>query len=341
MAGVAKNFCSPENVDSFYESCHLCPRNCGAPRTAGPAGFCQEPARVRAGVACLHFGEEPPITVHGGSGTIFISGRNLGCAFCQNYQISQQGMGADLSPKDFAKVCLALEAAGAENINIVTGSHTVPAIVAGLTEARLQGMSLPICWNSSAYEKVEVLQQLKGLVDIWLPDFKTINPETSAALFQAKDYPQRAQESILFMVENSPLKLQQMKGRDKMLRGVIVRHLFLPGHFEDTLLTLEWLKKHVDEKAYLSLMSQYTPVPFVEEAEKLARRQNQLSALENRLVSQEEFQDLQDILAAFDFKYLFYQELVEDTEWLPDFNRVQPFSYELAKPVWHWREGFV
>ena len=341
MAGVAKNFCSPENIDSFYESCHLCPRNCGAPRTAGPAGFCQEPARVRAGVACLHFGEEPPITVHGGSGTIFISGCNLGCAFCQNYQISQQGMGADLSPKDFAKVCLALESAGAENINIVTGSHTVPAIVAGLTEARLQGMSLPICWNSSAYEKVEVLQQLKGLVDIWLPDFKTINPETSATLFQAKDYPQRAQESILFMVENSPLKLQQMKGRDKMLRGVIVRHLFLPGHFEDTLLTLEWLKKHVDEKAYLSLMSQYTPVSFVEEEEKLARRNQRLSALENRLVSQEEFQDLQDILAAFDFKYLFYQELVEDTEWLPDFNRVQPFSYELAKPVWHWREGFV
>lgn len=341
MAAVAKNFCSSENVAALYEACHLCPRNCGAPRTAGPAGFCHEPAVVRAGVACLHFGEEPPITVYGGSGTIFISGCNLGCAFCQNYQISQQGMGADLSPKDFAKVCLALEAAGAENINIVTGSHTVPAIVAGLTEARLQGMSLPICWNSSAYEKVEVLQQLKGLVDIWLPDFKTINPETSAALFQAKDYPQRAQESILFMVENSPLKLQQMKGRDKMLQGVIVRHLFLPGHFEDTLLTLEWLKKHVDRKAYLSLMSQYTPVPFVEEEEKLARRNQRLSALENRLVSQEEFQDLQDILAAFDFKYLFYQELVEDTEWLPDFNRVQPFSYELAKPVWHWREGFV
>ena len=341
MAVSAQNPCETNSVASFYESCHLCPRNCGASRIAGPAGFCQEPATVRAGVACLHFGEEPPITVHGGSGTIFISGCNLGCAFCQNYQISQQGMGADLSVKDFAKVCLALEAAGAENINIVTGSHTVPAIVAGLTEARLQGMKLPICWNSSAYEKVEVLQQLQGLVDIWLPDFKTINPETSTALFKAKDYPQRAQESILFMVENSPLKLQQVKGRDKMLQGVIVRHLFLPGHFEDTLLTLEWLKKHVDGRAYLSLMSQYTPVPFVEDEEKLSRRKDQLSALENRLVSQEEFQDLQDILAAFDFKYVFYQELVEDTEWLPDFNRVQPFSYELAKPVWHWREGFV
>ena len=328
-----------------YQSCQLCPRNCSVARVGGPAGFCGEPAAVRGAVACLHFGEEPPITVFGGSGTIFISGCNLGCAFCQNYQISQQGMGAQLSRDDFAKVCLALEAAGAENINIVTGSHAVPAIVEGLTEARMRGMELPVCWNSSAYEKVEVLQRLGGLVDIWLPDFKTINPQTSATLFKAQDYPQRAQESILFMVENSPLQFQKRRQgdetREKLLRGVIVRHLFLPGHLEDTILTLEWLKKHLDGRAYLSLMSQYTPVPFVEEEAQLERRFQRLQALENRLVSQDEFQDLQDILAAYDFKYLFYQELVEDTEWLPDFDRVQPFSYELAKPVWHWREGFI
>ena len=325
----------------LYGECRICPRNCGALRKAGPAGFCHEPAIVRAGVACLHFGEEPPITGHGGSGTIFISGCNLGCAFCQNYQISQQGMGADLTTAEFARVCLALEAAGAENINIVTGSHAVPAIAEGLTEARLRGMQLPICWNSSAYEKVETLRQLQGLVDIWLPDFKTINPQTSAALFRARDYPQRAKESILFMIENSPLNLTRRGDREKMLGGVIVRHLFLPGHLDDTIFALEWLKKNVDGRAYLSLMSQYTPVPFVEDGAKLARRQEQLSVLENRLVSQGEFQDLQDVLAAYDFRYLFYQELVEDTEWLPDFNRAQPFSYELAKPVWHWRDGFV
>lgn len=330
---------------ALYKACRLCPRNCGAPRANGAAGFCSEPAMVRAGVACLHFGEEPPITVFGGSGTIFISGCNLGCAYCQNYQISQQGMGAVLSRDDFARVCLALESAGAENINIVTGSHAVPAIVEGLTEARMRGMSLPICWNSSAYEQPQTLRQLLGLVDIWLPDFKTINPEMSVALFKSRDYPLRAQESILFMVENSPLKATRIRrddaDQDKLLSGVIVRHLFLPGRLDDTILALEWLKKNVDGRAYLSLMSQYTPVSFVEEADKLERRRKRLDVLENRLVSNTEFQDLQDILAAFDFQHVFYQELEEDTEWLPDFNRVQPFSYELAKPVWHWREGFV
>lgn len=325
----------------MYGECRLCPRSCRAPRGQGAAGFCNEPATVRAAVACLHFGEEPPVTGRGGSGTIFISGCNLGCAFCQNYQISQQGMGAQLSRDDFARVCLALEAAGAENINIVTGSHAVPAIAEGLAEARMRGLELPVCWNSSAYEKVEVLRLLEGLVDIWLPDFKTISPETSMALFKARDYPQRAQENILYMVEQSPLRFQPARKEAVLLSGVIVRHLFLPGHLDDTILSLEWLKRQVDGRAYLSLMSQYTPVPFVEGEAQLERRRQQLQVLENRLVSQDEFQDLQDILAAFDFKYLFYQELVEDTEWLPDFSRVQPFSYELAKPVWHWREGFL
>lgn len=292
-------------------------------------------------MACLHFGEEPPITVKNGSGTIFISGCNLGCAFCQNYQISQQRMGSELSRSDFAKVCLALQSAGAENINIVTGSHTIPAIAEGLTEARMRGLTLPICWNSSAYEKVDVLRLLEGLVNIWLPDFKTINPQTSAILFKAEDYPQRAQENILYMVENYPLTYDTARKEERLLQGVIVRHLFLPGHLEDTILTLQWLKEHIDGRAYISLMSQYTPVAFVEEEGKHAQRQQQLAALGNRLVSRNEFQDLQDLLEAFDFKYLFYQELVEDTEWLPDFNRIQPFSYELAKPVWHWREGFV
>ena len=340
MELTAENFLG-NNTGSWYDSCQLCPRNCRAQRTRGPAGFCSEPDRVRAAVACLHFGEEPPITVKNGSGTIFISGCNLGCAFCQNYQISQQRMGSELSRSDFAKVCLALQSAGAENINIVTGSHTIPAIAEGLTEARMRGLTLPICWNSSAYEKVDVLRLLEGLVNIWLPDFKTINPHTSAILFKAEDYPQRAQENILYMVENYPLTYDTARKEERLLQGVIVRHLFLPGHLEDTILTLQWLKEHIDGRAYISLMSQYTPVAFVEEEGKHAQRQQQLAALENRLVSRNEFQDLQDLLEAFDFKYLFYQELVEDTEWLPDFNRIQPFSYELAKPVWHWREGFV
>ena len=330
-----------------YENCTLCPRNCNAPRQYGAAGFCHEPNFVRVASACLHFGEEPLITVFNGSGTIFISGCNLGCAFCQNYQISQQGMGAELLPKDFAKVCLALEKAGAENINIITGSHTVPGIVEGLTEAKLRGLNLPICWNSSAYEKPETLELLKDIVNIWLPDFKTINPEVSKTLFKAPNYPQWAQDSILFMLEQSPTILTQVQNpktgeiKDKLQQGVIVRHLFLPGHLDDTILTLQWIKDNVDGKAFISLMSQYTPVAFKEEAKALERRKKTLEFIDNRLVSQEEFQDLQEILQAFDFEQVFYQELDEDTEWLPDFNRTQPFSYVLAKPIWHWRDGFI
>ena len=319
-----------------YSSCNQCPRNCDINRFKG-LGFCLEPEKLRLASACLHFGEEPPVTGKGGSGTIFVTGCNLRCAFCQNYQISQKGMGKEVSSVEFAEICLKLQKLGAENINIVTGSHVVPAIIDGLKIARDKGMILPVCWNSSAYEKTETLSELKNYVDIWLPDFKTINEFVSQSVFKAKDYPEKAKEAILFMLENSPLQMDS----GKMLKGVIVRHLFLPGRLEDTILTLEWLKKNVDGKAFISLMSQYTPVPFQEDENSLQKRKESLSVIENRLVSDTEFQDLQDLLEVYDFQNLFYQELEQSTEWLPDFNKIQPFSNDLAKPVWHWKNGFV
>ncbi|MBO5137636.1 MAG: radical SAM protein [Spirochaetaceae bacterium] len=322
---------------NLYEKCFLCPRNCAVNRALDNKGFCKEVDTVRAACACLHFGEEPPISAKGGSGTIFISGCNLGCVFCQNYQISQQGMGKELSVMEFAQVCLKLQDFGAENINIVTGSHAVPILAAGISKAKVMGLSIPVCWNSSAYEKIDVLNILDGLVDIWLPDLKTMNREVSKKLFKAEDYPQYATEGILAMVKKTPLK---MKGQ-KMLSGVIVRHLFLPGRLEDTVNVLDWLKHNVDGKAYVSLMSQYTPVSFAEDEKLLNKRMESLSLIENRFVSQDEFNDIQDLIQAYDFKYLFYQELEQDATWLPDFNQLQPFSNELAKPVWHWKEGFV
>lgn len=121
-----------------------------------------------------------------------------------------------------------------------------------------------------------------------------------------------------------------------MTQGVIIRHLFLPGRFEDTAMTLQWLKENADEKAVISLMSQYTPVPFDEDEKELERRRKALEVIENRLVSEEEDEDLRDIIEAYDFSFLYYQDLCQDTEWLPDFKRLQPFSNALAKPVWHW-----
>lgn len=331
----------------LYEKCLQCPRNCGVNRNSS-LGFCKEPSQIRIAVACLHFGEEPLITVHGGSGTIFLTGCNLRCAFCQNYQISQQGMGATVTKEEFAEICLRLEEAGAENINLVTGSHHVPAIAEGLAEARKRGLKLPICWNSSGYDSVESLKMLDGLVTIYLPDLKTLSPELSKSLCAAEDYPAKAKEAVSWMIEHNPLKLtsvtKEVDGKkvtkDKILQGVIVRHLFLPGRFFETADVLEWLKHNADGKAIISLMSQYTPVPFKGSEEELAKRKASLSSIENRLVNENEDADLKDLIEAYDFDYLFYQDLCADTEWLPDFERTQPFSYKLAKPIWHWHHGW-
>ncbi|MBO4319102.1 MAG: radical SAM protein [Treponema sp.] len=329
----------------YYASCTQCPRSCGINRLLGEKGFCRETSDLRIALAGLHFGEEPLITVHGGSGTIFFTGCTLRCSFCQNYQISQHGMGSKVSMANFVRMCLLLQKHGAENINLVTGSHHIPLIAQYLKVAKKCGLTIPVAWNSSAYESTEMLSLLDGLVDIWLPDFKTLNSELSKKLFGAEDYPEVAKRAVEWMIEHSPLKIRELKidGKDyeKIESGVIIRHLFLPGRFEDTVAALDWLKEHADTKACISLMSQYTPVPFTGSKEDLETRNRSLSSIENRLVTKEEDADLQDIIEAYDFDWLFYQELSDDTDWLPDFNLCQPFSNKLALPLWHWREGFI
>jgi len=334
-----------ESIYSRYSNCTQCPRNCKIDRNSGKRGFCGENSDLRIATACLHFGEEPLVTVHGGSGTIFLTGCNLRCAFCQNYQISQQGMGKAVSREEFAEICLRLADAGAENINLVTGSHHIPAIAEGLKEARRQGLKLPICWNSSGYDSVEELELLDGLVTIFLPDLKTLSAPLSKELCAASDYGEKAKAALSWMISHNPLKIVEVTKdgvtKDKILQGVIIRHLFLPGRFTETADVLDWLKEHADGKAIISLMSQYTPVPFKDSEEGLERRKKALSSIENRLVNTQEDADLKDLIEAYDFDYLFYQDLSDDTSWLPDFNRTQPFSNSLARPVWHWNSGFI
>ena len=328
-------------MKDFYNSCAQCPRECKIDRHSGKTGFCGETEDVRIALACLHFGEEPLVTVYGGSGTIFFTGCTLRCSFCQNYQISQDGIGKNVSCEEFVKICLELQKAGAENINLVTGSHFIPKLAEFIKEAQKNGCKIPFCWNSSAYESVEMLELLKDCVKIWLPDLKTLNSELAKNLFDAKNYPEVAKNAILWMVKNFPLQIEDVKEKQKINQGVIIRHLFLPGKFEETADTLSWLKENADSKACISLMSQYTPVPFAEDEKKLQKRKESLKFIENRLVNKTEDEDLQDLIEIYDFDYLFYQELSDDTSWLPDFNRIQPFSNKLARPIWHWREGFI
>ncbi len=305
-------------------------------RNAGERGLCGETAALRLSWAGLHFGEEPPITGAGGSGTIFVTGCNLRCKFCQNFQISHEGMGAAVDDATFADICARLERAGAENINVVTGSHAIPALARGLGLARARGLSVPILWNSSAYETPEALELLDGLVTVWLPDLKTMNPALSGGVFAAEDYPSVAKRAIRHMASRAPLSYARSRdGTAEVLSsGVVVRHLALPGRLDDTRLALEWFAGRLADKAILSLMTQYTPV----EASPRARA---LDEFENRPLDAREYDSLRALLEEIGIDTGFYQELASDTEWLPDFARTQPFSSALARPVWHWKSGFA
>lgn len=331
-----------------YDSCRLCPHDCKVNRNKGELGICGESAELRLAFAGLHFGEEPLITGSGGSGTIFVSGCNLGCAFCQNFQISQEKMGSVVSTEDFATICLKLEKEGAENINIVTGSHAIPALALGLKEAKKKGLSIPVCWNSSAYENVEALDLLKNFVDIWLPDLKTLDDAFSSQAFRAKNYPEYAKKAIYWMMEKSKIKIQNstIQKKDsilefesltlpKMLQGLIVRHLILPNRLEDSFSVIQWFKENIDTKGYLSLMSQYTPIRGRE------KKIDAIKLMENRFLAEDELETAFDILDYFEIENGFYQELNPSDDWLPDFNQTQTFPNELAKPLWHWKYGFL
>ena len=301
------------------------------------AGYCGESDGVRIAWAGRHFGEEPPLTVWGGSGAIFFTGCALACPFCQNWQLSHAGMGCAVDCDEFVRICLRLQEAGAENINLVTAGHHTPHVAEYLRAAKQAGLTLPVVWNSSAYESIQTLQLLVDVVDVWLPDFKTASPSVARRLFAAPDYPSVAKRAIEWMVTHSPLEVHDVaRGsdvREKITRGVIVRHLALPGLIDETIEALQWLKDNVDARAGVSLMCQYTPT-------KGAGRAGFQSL--DRTLNGEEMGTLDDLVAAFDFQLLYKQEAGCQEELLmPDFSTPHAFPPTLATPVWHWREGFV
>jgi len=306
----------------LYQSCSFCPRGCGINRLAGEIGYCGETAVLRIGTAVIHRGEEPPLIGTGGSGTIFISGCNLGCVFCQNYQVSQgagkePALGKAVTPEEFAGICAALRDAGAENINIVTGSHAVPAIIEGFNAARKAGVHLPILWNSSGYDSIEALELLKEHVDIFLPDMKTLDSEIANKFFNAPDYPEAAKAAILKMIE-----IVKERRCEEPREKIIMRHLILPGYLESTRSVLQWFADNAMESVTLSLMTQYTPVPGTKKD------------APKRYVNKNDYETVMKWLEEFGIEDGFCQELVTGSEWLPDFKRTNPFPSKLSIPVW-------
>lgn len=255
-----------------YEHCELCPRRCGVNRLAGARGVCGETATMRAARAALHLWEEPPISGtaadeelspterDAGSGTIFFSGCPLRCVYCQNHEVSQEGAGVALSVDDLARTMLALEAEGALNVNLVTALHFAPSVARAVRRAREQGLSIPIVANTSGYERAELVRALAGVVDVWLTDFKYASPELAARLSSARDYPGIADEALRTMMDVTAARGGRTEDdAGHLTRGVVIRHLMLPGETSDTFAVLERVRAIVGDEADLSLMNQYTP----------------------------------------------------------------------------------
>lgn len=250
-------------MENLLRSCRLCPRKCGIDRLSGDTGFCGADDRIKIARAALHFWEEPCISGDSGSGTVFFSHCTLKCAYCQNYSISTENNGKYVTEKELAEIFLDRQNQGANNINLVTPTHYVPQIIAAIDIARKHGLSLPILYNTSGYETPETIRLLKGYVDIYLPDFKYFDDTYAKKYSAAPDYCASAKAAIREMFHQAGKCEFDENGI--IQKGVIVRHLMLPGGFDDSKKIIEYLFRKYGDDIFISIMSQYTPLSTIPE----------------------------------------------------------------------------
>lgn len=242
-----------------YENCLLCPRKCGINRRTGQTGVCGVSSEIKVARAALHYWEEPCISGKRGSGAVFFSGCSLHCVFCQNREISDGKEGKVISKERLSDIFIELADKGANNINLVTPGQYIPDIVWAVNDAKSRGMKLPIIYNTSGYENVTELKLLKGIVDVYLPDFKYMDSTLSARYSRAKDYPSVAKQVLSEMVRQQPdVVIDDATGL--IQKGVIVRQLLLPGHVNDAKAVLKYLYDTYHDHVYISMMSQFTPI---------------------------------------------------------------------------------
>ena len=309
------------NYDTHYRSCDLCPRLCGVDRLQGEIGFCGENAQLRIASIGPHFGEEPPISGAHGSGTVFFSGCNLQCDFCQNYQISCRHLGQEMSVTEVVEQLETLAlTARIHNVNFVTPTHFLPHTVEIMQELRKRRIDIPAIYNNSGYERWEILRELEPLADIYLPDFKYADKKLGELLSHCSDYPTVALDAIGEMIrQKGMLDVVLPENESTVARqGVLLRHLILPGQVQNSLDALDMLFIEFGKKLPISLMSQYHPV----QACKVPNM--------DRRINVEEFQQVYEHTQELGFRNLFVQYPDEyrnsRPEFLPDFREEQPFE---------------
>jgi putative pyruvate formate lyase activating enzyme len=299
-------------LKEIFKDCVLCPRACHVDRVSGQHGYCRLPAKIVMDCALAHHGEEPPLSGRHGAGTIFFSSCNLGCIYCQNYQISQSTEGKQLDAMQMAEIMLDLQRRQCHNIEPVTPTPQTPLIMEALFLARARGLTLPFVYNCGGYENPEVIKLLAGMVEIYLPDFKYGLEEDAVEFSAAPEYPRFALDSLKEMVCQVGDDLEMENGVAK--KGVIVRHLVLPGKIENSKEVFRLIKKEISLNVPISLMSQYTPMSKVRHHPLLGRR-----------VSKNEYKQILDFALKAGFKNLFIQE-VNEYRLTPDFDRENPFN---------------
>ncbi|HHW30084.1 MAG TPA: radical SAM protein [Clostridiaceae bacterium] len=295
-------------LKDILKDCVLCPRECHVDRTSGKRGYCKTTDELVVARAALHMWEEPCISGKEGSGTVFFSGCALGCMYCQNREISKGLAGKIITIERLAEIFLELQDKGVNNINLVTPSHYVPHIIDALDISRKKGLTIPIVYNCSGYEKVETLKLLEGYVDIYLPDLKYMSNEPAIKYSNCKDYFAVAAAAIGEMVRQ--VKEASFDERGIMQRGVIVRHLTLPGYLEDSKRIIKYLYETYGDMIFVSIMNQYTPIT-----------KNMIYPELNRKITEEEYDELVDFAIEIGLENGFIQEGETASEsFIPEFN---------------------
>lgn len=262
-----------ELLKELLASCELCPRKCRANRIKGEKGFCGAGAKTKIARVALHMWEEPCVSGRNGSGTVFFSGCNMKCAYCQNYVISTDENGYWITEAELAESILMLQEQGADNINLVTPTHYVPQIISSLDIAKSKGLNIPVIYNSGGYESVETIKLLRGYIDVYMPDFKYFSDKYAIEYSCAPSYFDVAAAAIEEMFQQVGKNVFDNRGM--INKGVIVRHMMLPGLLFETKKILDYLHSSYGDNIYISLMSQYTPMPNVREHPKLSKRINE------------------------------------------------------------------
>jgi len=286
------------------DKCTICPHECKINRNEGKIGRCKSTDKIKIALYSTHNFEEPCISGKKGSGTVFFSNCNLNCVFCQNYEISQEARGKEIEIEDLAKIFLEQQKNNLENINLVTPTSYVPQIIEAIKIARKEGFNLPIVYNTNGYEKVETIKKLDGYVDIYLPDLKYAEDDLAKKYSKIDNYFEIATKAIL--------EMQRQVGKPKlnkegvMQKGIIVRHLVLPSHIENSKKVLKWIKENIYKENYVSIMAQYFPCYK-------AKEEKEYKDI-NRKLTKEEWKKIENYVEKLDFENGFIQELGEHEE---------------------------